>query len=149
MAILAALIDQLSDFFGGPKLITGDQLKIVGSAVFSSRSGIIAHAGGGQANATPLTAGMNTVETVATAADSVMLPLAIPGATCYIANATANSMQVFGNPSNPNNGGVGDTIAIQGSNTQVATGTGVAQASGVLTVYKCLKMGQWKQGPLS
>jgi hypothetical protein len=149
MAILASLIDQLSDFFGGPKLITGDQLKIVAQSEFGSRSGIVAHAGGGQAAATPLSIGMNTVETVASANDSVLLPLAIPGTECWVANATANSMQVFGSSSNPNNGGAGDTIAVQGSNSQVATGTGVAQATGVMTVYKCLKMGQWKQGALS
>lgn len=149
MPILASLIDQLSDFFGGPKLITGEQLKVVANTVFGSRSGIIAHANGGQANATLLSHGMNTVETVASANDSVMLPLAIPGARCRVANATATSMQVFGNPSNPNNGGAGDTIAIQGSNTQVATATGVAHANALMLDYQCLKMGQWKQGSLS
>ena len=40
----------------------------------SAVDNIVAHAGGGQANATPLTALMNRVTTVATAADSVALP---------------------------------------------------------------------------
>lgn len=149
MTILSALIDQFTDFYGGPKLITGDQLKTLANYVTRSRSGIIAFSGGGQTNATRLLNGMNTVETVAVANDSVMLPLAIPGARCVIANTTANSLQVFGNPSNPNNAGVGDTIAVQGSNAQVATATGVAQATGVLVAYTCLKMGQWKQGALT
>lgn len=148
MPVLASLIDQLTDFFGGQKLISGEQLKVVANTVFGSRSGLVARAGGGQTNALRLAHGMNTIETVGSAADSVMLPLAIPGATCWISNATATSMQVFGNPSNPNNANAGDTIAIQGSNTQVATATGVPHAGALLLAYKCLKMGQWKQGAL-
>lgn len=149
MPVVSQFVDFFRSFQPGFRLVDGGELAQLANQVARNRNGIIAHAGGGQANATVLGHGINNVETVASAADSVQLPLAIPGARCVINNATATSMQVFGNPSNLNNGGVGDTIAVQGSNSQVATGTGVAQATGVVTEYYCIKMGQWKQGALT
>jgi len=145
MPLIPQLIDQFSSFINGLRLIDGGQVLQLASYVTRNRNGIIAFAGGGQANATVLGHGINNVETVASANDSVQLPLAIPGAKCIINNATATSMQVFGNPSNANNAGAGDTIALQGSNSQVATATGVAQAAGVVAEYFCIKMGQWKR----
>lgn len=95
----------------------------------SSATGITAHAGGGQASATLLTAQFNRVDTVTTAADSVKLP-----APTYIGqevevlnNAVANSMQVFGSGTDTING--------------VATGTGVAQAAGKMATYKASSIG--------
>lgn len=87
---------------------------------------VTAFAGGGQASATQLTTSNNRVPTVATAADSVKLPLAVAGQTIHLVNGHAtNSMQVFG-------GGT-DTI------NDVATGTGVAQAAGKAATYFCTK----------
>ncbi len=126
----------------------GGQLATLAGYVTRNRNGIVAFAGGGQANATVLGHGINNVETCATNGDSVQLPLAIPGAKCVICNSTANTLQVFGNPSNLNNAGAGDTIAVQGSTSQVATGTGVSQLTGIVAEYFCIKMGQWKQGPI-
>lgn len=62
--------------------------------------GIVATAGGGQANAVQLSEGVNRVVTVATAADSVKLPPSTdaPGLTVVVVNAAAaNSMNLFPN----------------------------------------------------
>lgn len=85
---------------------------------------LTAHAGGGQANALPLTSAINRVATVGTAADSVALPLAAKGLSVTVANdAASNSMQVFGAGT--------DTI------DSVATGTGVALAAGKRATFHC------------
>lgn len=94
--------------------------------------GITAHAGGGQADAYQLTATANRIATVATAADSVKLPLAEAGAKVYVRNAGANSAQVFGAGTDTING--------------VATATGVALAAGKNGAYICVKSapaGDW------
>lgn len=71
----------------------------IGSAFFdlsSTATGITARAGGGQALATPLTATYNRVTTVATAADSVLLPAAVAGTRVVVFNAAAaNAANVF------------------------------------------------------
>lgn len=86
--------------------------------------GVTAAAGGGQTNATQLTGVAANVTVVATAADSVKLPLAVAGAVYYLQNSdSTDSMQVFGAGT--------DTI------NNVATATGVAQAAGKSAVYFC------------
>lgn len=90
---------------------------------------VTATAGGGKATAKALTAAINVVGTVATAADSVLLPAALPGLCLWVKNAGANSMQVFGQGT--------DTI------NAVATGTGVAQAAGLSAMYVCAEAGKW------
>jgi hypothetical protein len=91
-------------------------------------TGIVAHAGGGQGSATPLTGQFNSVDTVATAADSVALPVATyVGQEVEVVNNTATSMQVFGAGTDTING--------------VATGTGVPQAAGKMAVYKAATVG--------
>lgn len=60
--------------------------------------GIVAAAGGGQANAVQLTEGINRIVTVATAADSVKLPQtggAIGETVVVINAAAANSMNLY------------------------------------------------------
>lgn len=117
----------------------------------SGQAGIIAEAGGAQADATLLPAGVNRVDTVAGAADGVMLPSAVPGAVVFVVNGTATSMQVFGQPSNDANpsqtpgNDVGDTITAPGSSTPTATATGNAQAAHVPAIYVCSVVGNWKQ----
>jgi len=146
---LFALIDQFVDFFGGPKLVSGDQLGKLATLVCAARDGYVAHAGGGQAGATPLLPNLATVATVANANDSVTLPLAIPGAQITVINASANAMQVFGVAANPSNGGVGDTITPQASTAASPSATGISQASGVACTYFCTSLGKWKQGSIS
>lgn len=87
--------------------------------------GIIAHAGGTQALATPLTAAINSIATCATAADSVALPQACSGAEVIVENLGAASCQVFGQAA------TGDTI------NGVATATGVAVANAKRAIFFC------------
>lgn len=56
---------------------------------------ITAHAGGGQGDATLLGAGVNIVSTVATAADSVILPEAVAGQIVTVVNKGASALAVF------------------------------------------------------
>ena len=117
----------------------------------SAQAGIIAEAGGTQALATQLPAVVNRVDTVAGAADGVMLPSAVPGAIVFVINGTATSMQVFGQPSNDANPlqtpgtSVGDTITAPGSSTPTASATGNAQGAHVPAIYVCSVVGNWKQ----
>lgn len=92
-------------------------------------TGLTAHAGGGQASALKLTAAVNRVDTVATAADSVALPAPsfVGQQVIVINNAASNSMQVFGSGTDTING--------------VATGTGVAQAAGKTAIYQAVTTG--------
>lgn len=101
----------------------GVQLQKMADQLYDSASGITAQADTTKANATRLTAVHNLVETVAGAADSVLLPKGYVGLEITIANDGANSCQVFGNGS--------DTI------NDVATETGVAQGNGLTALYRC------------
>lgn len=88
----------------------------------ATTAGVTAFAGGGQGSATAITTPVATVDTVATAADSVKLPApTYAGQMVLLVNSTANSMQVFGAGT--------DTI------NAVATATGVAQAAGKTALY--------------
>lgn len=117
---------------------------------FSGKSGLIAQADGTQANATQLPSYVNSVDTVAGAADSVLLPSAIPGTIVYVINKTATSLQVIGQASNAaaSTPSTGDTIMPADTSTPAATATGVAQAAHTLGVYVCAQLGLWKQGLL-
>jgi hypothetical protein len=95
----------------------------------SAADALVAHAGGGQANATQLTAALNRVGTVATAADSVKLPVARKGATVCVTNAGAASMDVF--PS------TGDAIDAGAANAQKAV------AAGKSAMFVCAVDGTW------
>jgi hypothetical protein len=98
----------------------------------SVEDAITATAGGTKAAARALTAAVNRISVCATAADSVLLPLADAGARVVIANDGAASAQVFGAGT--------DTI------NAVATATGVAQAAGTKALYACVKAapaGNW------
>jgi len=108
-----------ADGFNGP--LTGAVIA-TGTMSGAAVTGITAFSGGGQGSATALTGIVNSVDTVATAADSVKLPApTYAGQMVYVVNSTANSMQVFGSGT--------DTI------NAVATATGVAQAAGKTAVY--------------
>lgn len=103
---------------------------------FNVAYGITAHGGGGNANATLLNAWLNTVTTVVTAADSVMLPPGYGGEEITVINHGANSLQVFGFQSSAPGDVVTDTIAPSGS---IVQGTvGVAVASGGVGKFWCM-----------
>lgn len=108
-----------TEYAGGNTAYPVDSWLVAESAV---NAAVASAAGGGQTNATALAATANIVTTVASANDSVKLPLAKKGMRIFVYNAHAtNSMQVFGS-------GV-DTI------NAVATATGVAQAAGKGATY--------------
>lgn len=64
-------------------------------ANYSNATGITAYAGGGQSSATALTEEINNVTTVATAGDSVKLPVAVAGKHAYIKNSGATALDIF------------------------------------------------------
>ena len=110
-------------FQAGYRLVSGDDLNngfstFAGGSGYSQANNLIAHAGGGQASATPVTAALNRFTTVATAGDSVALPLATGGQSITVINAGAASMQVFASAAGA------DTI------NGAAGATGIALASG-------------------
>jgi hypothetical protein len=143
---LASILAYMTSFIPGQRLVDGGDLQFMANQLFNVTTGITAHAGGGQTLATPLSVGLNRVDVVATAADSVLLPPAIPGASISVwNNAAANALQIFGQP--PNGGGVpaGDQIVPNTSNTAAATAVGVSQANAKIAVYECYSTGIWKQ----
>jgi len=92
-------------------------------------NGLTAFSGGGQA-------GLNLnyrnarVTTVAVAADSVTLPVAIPGMSMTVVNAAAaNSMNIF--PA------TGDAI------NALAANTAIALAANKTMQFECINVGQW------
>jgi hypothetical protein len=105
-----------------------------GFQTFSSQDNLVAHAGGGQALATPLTAMQNFLGTVTTAADSVLLPPAKPGMQIDVINKTANAAATF--PS------TGETINGGAANASVALPTGTAGANPT-TLFFCGTAGAW------
>lgn len=96
---------------------------------FSSQTGVVAHAGGGQANATQVVAMQVQVSTVASAGDSIKLPPSQAGLELVIVNNGANSMNVFPATGEQINGG--------GANAAVA------QAAAAVTFYMCFVSGSW------
>lgn len=81
-------------------LTAGDQAiggikSFIGHIRRSVVSGLTAFAGGGQASAFQLAKDINRVTTVASADDSVKLPLALAGAEIVVINRGAQSMKVF------------------------------------------------------
>ena len=98
----------------------------------SVEDNITAHAGGTQAAALALdaTKTIHIVTTVATAADSIKLPLATgSGVQHLIHNSSSTSLQLFGDGT--------DTI------NAVATATGVAIAGGKSRLLTDVSVGRW------
>jgi hypothetical protein len=87
----------------------------------AAQLGLTAQADGTKANATALGYGINTITTVAGAADSVLLPYAFPGSFVVVQNAVATAIQVFGK----------GTDTVDG----VATATGIDQAASARALY--------------
>jgi hypothetical protein len=90
---------------------------------------LTAHAGGGQGSALALSALVNRITTVATAANSVKLPVPakIGQIAVLINSAASNSMQVFGAGTDTING--------------ITSATGVAQAAGITALYMAVSTG--------
>lgn len=95
----------------------------------SCMDAITAHAGGGQASAYAITTQTARVTVVATAGDSIKLPVSAAGLELLIVNHGANPMQVYGAGS--------DTI------DDVTAATGVSQMAGSMVIYTCPVAGLW------
>lgn len=106
---------------------------------FSAQDGITAHAGGGQGAAVLLTAMMNRIATVGSAADSVVLPPSSPGMDITVTNAAAaNSLNIF-----PSAGGTGtEAINALGANAAFAL------TAGKSVQFICYTAGLWHTLPL-
>lgn len=63
--------------------------------IYPNLQNVVAHAGGGQALATQINLGINVVEVVATAGDSLKLPDDVLGQTVIVYNRTANACDIF------------------------------------------------------
>ena len=115
----------------GKRLADDDALNtVLATPQWQTNTGITALAGGARNSSTPvLVIGSNEVTTVASGADSVVLPVAVPGSVVFVVNATATSMQVFANGSDTTNGTAG--------------ATGVAQAGNKYALYVAADLGQW------
>lgn len=144
MSLISSLLGLFPSFQPGLRLVDGGELQTLTNLLFSTKTGVSALVGGGQAGATQLLAAFNRVDTVASDSDSVMLPQAIPGSEVVIYNNSTHTLAVYGQANNPVTG-VGDTIAAHNSNTQQATATGVTQATTLVAAYQCFQAGQWKQ----
>lgn len=102
-----------------------------GPVSFSSAlNGITAHAGGGQANAVPLTGVLNRITITATANDSVLLPSATLGALVLVRNDGTNAAAVFPN-------GATDVI------NALAVDTAFSVAAAKSALFFCPVAGQW------
>jgi hypothetical protein len=95
------------------------------SPVYPNDQSIIAHAGGGQANATQVKVGINIVTTVATTADSVRLPNDVLGQTSIVINLGANSVNIFPWPGDSiDNGATDAAYALAAGSRVFFIGTG-------------------------
>ena len=95
----------------------------------SYQNGLTALAGGGQTGATLISRTFTRFTTVATTADSALLPAASAGLTYTVKNAGANSMNVFPN--------VGDAINALSANAAFAV------AAGKAAQFFCVVNGTW------
>ena len=108
------------------QLVDGKDMNNITQQLNSITVGIVAHAGGGQADAVQLNAATNVIATVANANDSVKLPIGFPGLKVLIINQDADAVGVYGYNS---------TDTINGGAT-------VNQAQGTKT-YVCIAAGTW------
>jgi len=96
---------------------------------YAVATGLTALAGGGQTGATKLTGNINRITTVATAADSALLPAGTVGKRVSVYNATANSTTIYPQ--------TGESIGTGAANA----GFAVAAAKGC--VFECVATGLW------
>lgn len=117
----------------GFRLIDGNDLNnAISQPQLATNPGLTAKAGGGISGATALQYGTNQVTTVASAADSVLLPPGLPGAMVVVRNSGANAMQVFARGSDTINGTAGAT-GISQANAKTSIYFAVNEVAGVTT----------------
>lgn len=97
---------------------------------------LTAHAGGGQASATPITQALVQFSTVASAGDSAVLPPAKPGMIITVINTIATSMNVF--PASQAQGGVTGGDSMNGTQNAAQAVTNAAPV-----IFNCVIIGTW------
>lgn len=141
LALLGILGAAHAVVINGQETTGQNQIVSVGYQQVSVTNGITAFAGGGQASATQLNSAYNRVTTVATAADSVKLPVCAaqnapngsavgPGTQVWVMNTAANSLNVF--PA------TGDAINALAANTAIAIATVTGKQ------FTCVVAGTWQ-----
>lgn len=107
----------------------------------ASFANLTAHAGGGQAAATPIppSAAIVNVGTVASVNDSIVLPFALAGTFKMVFNQSANSCNVYGQVANNRAVSPAAVDTING----VAGSTPYAIAGGVSVLFMCGANGAW------
>lgn len=103
--------------------------RMLGFLLETAQDGIVAHAGGGKALATPITGQTARVTTCATPGDSVLLPPAFAGMEILLINHGAQPMSVYG----------------QGTDTidDVVTANPVSHMQSSTVIYTCPITGLW------
>jgi hypothetical protein len=107
-----------------------------GFQTFATQTGITAHAGGGQASATPITAMQAQISVAATTGDSVLLPPAKQGMEIIVVNNGAASANVFSASAGQGGQSGGDTM------NGTANGSAAVAAATVLLFF-CFVNGAW------
>jgi hypothetical protein len=132
----------------GLGLVDKGDLAALVNATASGASGIVALVGGTAASSPVLTAAINQVDTsTGSNTDSVALPPAHTGQEVAVINNTANTIKIWANPNNLDNGGVADAIIDSGT-----TGAGSASitiATNKVYLFFSGKAGIWKAGALA
>lgn len=143
MAIISSIFSFFQSFSPSARLIDGGEAQTLVQMLFSSAAapGITALAGGGVAGAPVLQYAVNLLSTVASAADSAVLPQALAGRTVYVDNEGAQSATIYAAPTNPSTG-VADQVVDTNS---IVLAASVAVASGFLAQFTCTKAGVWKK----
>src|ERR1700743_2036408 len=114
------------------QLLSGDRANGTAGLLTSSVTGITATAAGTQSNSYQAITAFVEVTTVASANDSIVLPLAKAGLRVCVTNSGAgNSLQIFANGSDVINATAGNV--------------GVALAQNATALFICTKDGVWKR----
>lgn len=99
------------------------------------QTNIVASATVSQAAATPLTAQMCFLATVASAGNAIRLPAAAPGMEIVVVNQTANAAATYPAGTDTINGG--------GAGASVALPTGTGTPATAVIIFYCGVSGQW------
>lgn len=140
-------VTSLFQWVPGFALQDGGLLQQMSDRLFSATgaSPLTALAGGGLSALTPLLSkGYNRISVCATNADSVVLPLAIPGTAVYVDNDGAADARVYAQTDNPDNADAADLIVAYNGLTGAAAAY-QSQATVKSALYVCTTLGYWKQ----
>lgn len=118
----------------GLQTVDGSLLNNIINMLANGANGLTAHAGGGQAAALQLSAGLNEIDTCANDHDSVKLGSAKrapdTGVTiCYVGNNTAHILDVYPTSGDSIAGGAADAVFSVGANKSA--------------IFFCAKTGHW------